>query len=155
MNIFWTALTKTQASKVLMLMRPAVCARWALKSYLATKQPSRALATNLLGGIIPRKVMGSMASLTHEERTAAELRQPGLHTVTLDKIDQVSHNIRLLRLTPSTPEAKKSIKARQPNARSKYLLTFDTYSIVPPRPMARRARSKHTASGWFHYHIDT
>ncbi|KAK4694762.1 hypothetical protein P7C71_g2871, partial [Lecanoromycetidae sp. Uapishka_2] len=51
-----------------------------------------------------------MASLTHEERTFAEFRQSGLHKVVLDKIDQVNHNVRLLRLKPKSPEEKKSIK---------------------------------------------
>jgi len=113
---------------VSMLLKQAVRACWALNGNPCTKQASRALATVLPGGILPRKVLGSMASLTHEERTAAELRQPGLHTVVLDKIDQVNHNIRLLQLKPSTPEAKKSIKVKHLNACSKFLLTFDTYS---------------------------
>ena len=37
-------------------------------------------------------------SIPHEERTAAEPREHGMHKVILDRIEQVNTNIRLLQL---------------------------------------------------------
>ena len=37
---------------------------------------------------------------SHEERTAADCREPGMHTVVLEKIEQVNQHIRLLQLQP-------------------------------------------------------
>ncbi|MCJ1450596.1 hypothetical protein MMC28_000929 [Mycoblastus sanguinarius] len=48
---------------------------------------------------------------THEERTAAERREPGMHRVTLHKIEQVSETVRLLQLR--LPPANKEMKACQ------------------------------------------
>ena len=55
-------------------------------------------------------INGAMASRsTHEERTAAERREPGMHRVTLHKIEQVSETVRLLQLR--LPPANKEMKA--------------------------------------------
>lgn len=42
----------------------------------------------------------AMTKMSHEERTAADRREPGMYAVVLDKIEQVNHNIRLLQLRP-------------------------------------------------------
>ena len=58
--------------------------------------------------------MGSTSTtyLNHEERTAAEPREHGMHSVILDGIDQVNSNIRLLKLRRSKGE--KLLEARSP-----------------------------------------
>ena len=38
------------------------------------------------------------SSLPHEERTAAEPREHGIHKVILDRIEEINTNIRLLKL---------------------------------------------------------
>ncbi|KAF6240531.1 hypothetical protein HO173_001199 [Letharia columbiana] len=62
------------------------------------------LARLPLQDITPRRAMTSKTS--HEERTAADRREPGLHTVVLDKIEQVNMNIRLLKLGPRGEKPK-------------------------------------------------
>lgn len=56
--------------------------------------------------VIPRRGMTSKTS--HEERTAADHREHGMHTVVLNKIEQVNQSIRLLQLRPSGEKPKYS-----------------------------------------------
>ena len=53
--------------------------------------------------ITPRRAMTKMS---HEERTAADRREPGMYTVVLDKIEQFNHDIRLLQLRPLDEKPK-------------------------------------------------
>ena len=48
---------------------------------------------------------------SHEERTAADYREPGMHRVALDKIEQVNRDVRLLTLRPldEKPKARDTI----------------------------------------------
>lgn len=59
--------------------------------------------------IVPRRTMTSKTS--HEERTAADRREPDMHTVILHKIEQVNRTIRLLQLRPcgEMPKARNLI----------------------------------------------
>ena len=43
---------------------------------------------------------------SHEERTAADYREPGMHRVVLDKIEQNYKDIRLFRLRPLDEKPK-------------------------------------------------
>ena len=73
---------------------PAVLVR----SY--TCQTWRAFSTSVLNRTTPSKAMGTSTatSILHEERTAAEPREHGMHKVILDNIEEVNTNIRLLKL---------------------------------------------------------
>ena len=73
---------------------PAVIAR----SY--TCQTWRAFSKSVLNRTTPSKAMGTSTttSIPHEERTAAEPREHGMHKVILDRIEEVNTNIRLLKL---------------------------------------------------------
>ena len=51
---------------------------------------------------------------THEQRTAAERREAGLHAVTLGHIGQINRDVRLLKLNPDTLDHGDPIKARAP-----------------------------------------
>ena len=51
-----------------------------------------------------RRAMTSKTS--HEERTAADRRESVMHTVVLEKIEQINQNIRLLRLRPRGEKPK-------------------------------------------------
>lgn len=64
----------------------------------------RVLARPPQQGITLRRAMTS--KMSHEERTAADRREPGMQTVILDKIEQVNQNIRLLQLGPRGEKAK-------------------------------------------------
>ena len=62
-----------------------------------------------LQGITLRRAMTIKTS--HEERTAADYREPGMHRVVVDKIEQNYRDIRLLKLRPvdEKPKARDSI----------------------------------------------
>ena len=87
--------------------------------------------------------------MSHKERTAADCREPGMHTVVLDKIEQVNNNIRLLELRPRGEKPK----ARDLSIEATPELISNLYSTVPPRPVARCSRSRYTSSRWLHDHI--
>ena len=58
---------------------------------------------------ITRTLRRTMTSkISHEERTAADRRGPGMHTVVLDKIEQINREIRYLTLRPISekPQAR-------------------------------------------------
>ncbi len=65
-----------------------------------TCQTSRSFSTTVPNRITPSKMMSTSttASVPHEERTAAEPREHGMHKVILDKIEEINTNIRLLKL---------------------------------------------------------
>ena len=46
------------------------------------------------------------SKMSHEARTAADRREPGMHTVTLEKIEQINQDIRLLQLQPRGEKPK-------------------------------------------------
>ena len=52
-----------------------------------------------------------MSKMSHKERTAADRREPGMHTVVVDQVKQVNRKIRLLQLRPlgEKPKARDSI----------------------------------------------
>ena len=53
---------------------------------------------------------------THEQRTATECRESGIHAVTLANIEQINHEIRLLQLRPDMQDHGNPIKARAPTS---------------------------------------
>ena len=59
--------------------------------------------------ITSRRAIASKTS--HEERTAADRREPGMHTVVLSNIRQMNLNVRLLKLQPrgDTPKARELV----------------------------------------------
>ena len=54
----------------------------------------------------PRRTMTS--NISHMERTAADRREPDMHTVVLDKIEQINREVRCLTLRPLSkkPQAR-------------------------------------------------
>ena len=44
--------------------------------------------------------------MSHEERTVADRREPGLHAVVLDQVEELNRNIRLLTLRPVDEKPK-------------------------------------------------
>lgn len=66
-------------------------------SSLRTLQSLRALRLHQQN-ITSRRAMASKTS--HEERTAADHREPGMHSVVLHRIVQANRDIRLLTLLP-------------------------------------------------------
>ena len=58
----------------------------------------------LLQGITLRRSMTLKTS--HEERTAAEYREPGMHKVVVDRIEQNYRDVRLLKLRPLDEKPK-------------------------------------------------
>lgn len=101
---------------------------------------------------VVRRAMAS--STTHEERTAAQSRGPRVHAVTLDRIEQVNHNIRLLQLRPQSHTGEKSLQARPSGQIGLLLITSNVYSIVPPRSMVRRTLPRYSSSGRFYHHLN-
>ena len=67
-------------------------------------QSLRKLRRLPLQGITLRKAMTLKTS--HEERTAADYREPGMHRAVLDKIEQNYTDVRLLRLRPLDEKPK-------------------------------------------------
>lgn len=77
------------------------------------------------------------ARTTHEERTATERREAGIHAVTLAKAEQILPNIRLLRLKPQKlTDDEEPVKARAGTSGRQPSLIAYIYSTVPSRPMA-------------------
>lgn len=61
---------------------------------------SRQVALSLRRRGIQSRLMATVrSSMSHEERTAHELRAKSIEQVTLSRIDQINDNIRLLRLS--------------------------------------------------------
>lgn len=75
-----------------------------MDSRLCAIRHLRITARLLQQGITLRRAMTSKTS--HEERTAADRREPAMHTVVLNDIEQVNQNIRLLQLRPSGEKPK-------------------------------------------------
>ena len=73
-------------------------------SRLRVLQSPRTLPRLYRQDITSRRSMTSMTS--HEERTATEPREPGLHRVVLAKMFQVSVTMRLLVLRPLSEKLK-------------------------------------------------
>ena len=67
-------------------------------------QSLRTLRRPSLQAITLRRAMTLKTS--HEERTAADYREPGMHRVVLDKIEQNYRDVRLLRLRPLDEKPK-------------------------------------------------
>ena len=80
-----------------------------MRSGFCAPQSLRMLRRLPLQSITLPRAMTSKTS--HEERTAAEYREPGMHRVVLDRIDQNHSDVRLLRLRPldEKPKARDSI----------------------------------------------
>ena len=97
--------------------------------------PLRAFRRVSLPRIVTRATM--TLRTTHEERTAAEPREVGIHAVTLAEIDRKKGDVRLLRLKPLLPKTERSMKARTFDRQYFPQLTAYVYSIVSSRPMAR------------------
>ena len=83
-------------------------------------------------------------SVPHEERTAAEPREYGMHKVILDRIEEINTNIRLLKLRMHNGDEQ--LQAGNLNNRMELVLTYNLCSVVPPRAMARCIRSWCSAS---------
>lgn len=79
-----------------------------LRALHSLKTSGRLRQQNLVP--FPSRTMTSKTS--HEERTAADIREPGMHTVVLDDIEQFNQDIRLLRLRTlgEKPKARDSIQ---------------------------------------------
>ena len=82
-------------------------------------------------------------SVPHEERTAAEPREHGMHKFILDRIEEVNTNIRLLKLRMQNGDDQ--LQACNLKNRMELVLTYNLCSVVPPRAMARCIRSWHSA----------
>ena len=67
-------------------------------------QSLRALQRLPLQGITLRRAMTLKTS--HEQRTAADYREPGMHRVVIDKIEHTLRDIRLFRLRPLDEKPK-------------------------------------------------
>ena len=67
-------------------------------SVVRTLQSLRPLTRLPQLGVTPGRAMTYKTS--HEERTAADHREPDMHTVILNKIEHLSRYIRLLQLRP-------------------------------------------------------
>ena len=96
-----------------MILRPIAQANPAFTVRFSSAQIRRKFKTAVLRGIPARKVMGSTSTtyLNHEERTAAEPREHGMHSVIIDSIDQINSNVRLLRLRRAA--GNHSLQARE------------------------------------------
>ncbi len=78
-------------------------------------QSSTVRSLKVLGRIPLQKTKGfaTMTSrTTHEERTAAERLEAGIHAVTLSRIEQHNSRVRILRLRPLRSKGDESMKAR-------------------------------------------
>ena len=120
--------TIVQASPAL-LVRTYTCQTWRVFS---TAVPSRITASKVMS-------TSKTTSVPHEERTAAEPREHGMHKVILDRIEEVNPNIRLLQLRMH--EGDEQLQACNLNNHMKLVLTSNLCSVVPPRAMARCIRS--------------
>ena len=76
---------------------------------LRALQSLRTLQRLPLQDIVSRRAMTLKTS--HKERTAADYREPGMHRVVLDKIEQNHPDVRLFRLRPlgEKPKARELI----------------------------------------------
>ena len=54
------------------------------------------------------------SSISHEERTAKEPRETGIHLVNLSSIERVNDNIRLLRLSAARQDEIVKVSAPKP-----------------------------------------
>lgn len=115
----------------------------------------RTFSTAIPHSVIVRKVMGSTSKtyMNHEERTAAEPREHGMHSVILDTVFQISRTVRLLNLR--RPSGGAQIEARNSTSSPKSPLTSNIYSVVPSRPMARRTHPTCSSSRRLHNHVYT
>ena len=103
----------------------------------------------------PSKMMSTSTttSVPHEERTAAEPREHGMHKVILDRIEEVNTNIRLLRLRMHSGDEQ--LQACNLNNRMELMLTYKVCSVVPPRAMARCIRPWCSARRRLYHHLYT
>ncbi len=126
--------TIVQASPAL-LVRTHNCQTW------------RAFSTAVPSRVTPSEVMSTSktTSVPHEERTAAEPREHGMHKVILDRIKEVNTNIRLLRL--KMHHGDEQLQACNLNDHMKFVLTSNLCSVVPAGAMARCICSWYSA-GW-------
>lgn len=96
------------------------------------------------------------ARTTHEERTATERREAGIHVATLAKVEQVLPNIRLLRLRPGRlADDEEPVKARDGTGGRQPPLIAYLYSTVSSRPVARCTHPRYATGGWFHHNVGT
>lgn len=85
-----------------------------MRPFLPAPLVSRARALHKLirqVGAFPRK---DMDNITHEERTAAEPREAGLHKVYVNKVEQVSRRVRIIELGARSREEALKVSFLQP-----------------------------------------
>lgn len=73
-------------------------------NHLRALESLRKLRRVSLQGITLRRA--TTLKTSHQERTAAEYREPGMHRVVVGKIEQHYRNVRLLKLRPLDEKPK-------------------------------------------------
>lgn len=76
------------------------------------------------------------ARLPHEERTADEPRDPNVHTIILQRVDQLNRNIKLFTLSAKDQTRGIPVRQRCKGDITLHALTVSGISKVPAWPMA-------------------
>lgn len=123
-----------------MIIRTIIQASPAVLFRVCTRQTSSVFSMTGSNRATTSKAMSTSttSSVPHEERTATEPREHGMHKVILHRIEEVNTNIRLLKLRMHNGDEQ--LQACNLGHCTEFALTYDLCSVVPPRAMARCVR---------------